>query len=209
MIEKITWVVFWVPLSFCILTRHRVCFGDNGCLNSMAHLCPSQTSVCSAGCIPQSPWCDSVTQKCQVVRSTVQPSLVPAHMPWGVWVWAGGWTILLAQQKHHRISQEGFSLSLSLIIKRKLVIIWSFFFFFWCSLMGCLSAHNRDYLHMLLSLGWCSRDINLNLSKYKSRKGRESVRVPSSHHRWLIITALLSSPSQHRKYSFLWQCDDF
>lgn len=129
MIEKITWVVFWVPLSFCILTRHRVCFGDNGCLNSMAHLCPSQTSVCSAGCIPQSPWCDSVTQKCQVVRSTVQPSLVPAHMPWGVWVWAGGWTILLAQQKHHRISQEGFSLSLSLIIKRKLVIIWSFFFF--------------------------------------------------------------------------------
>lgn len=129
MIEKITWVVFWVPPSFCILTRHRVCFGDNGCLNSMAHLCPSQTSVCSAGCIPQSPWCDSVTQKCQVVRSTVQPSLVPAHMPWGVWVWAGGWTILLAQQKHHRISQEGFSLSLSLIIKRKLVIIWSFFFF--------------------------------------------------------------------------------
>lgn len=94
---------------------------------------------------------------------------------------------------------KAFALLLSLIFKRKLMISQSFF---WCSLVGHISAHNRDLLHVLLSLGWCSRDSDLNLPTYKSRKGRERVRVPSSHHRWLIISVPLPSPSQHPKHSF-------
>lgn len=97
-------------------------------------------------------------------------------------------------------ARKHFALLLSLIFKRKLMISHSFF---WCSLAGHIPAHNRDFLHVLLSLGWYSRDSDLNLSTYKSRKGRERVRVPSSHHRWLIISVLPPSPSQQSKYSFL------
>lgn len=145
--------------------------------------------------------------RCQCVGSPAQASLAPADVKWVsvlCCVRAGylacGWIILFVQYKHHRIRQAGFFSFAVLNIQKKMMISQSFF---WCSFVGHIPAHNRDLPHVLLSLGWCARDSDLNLSMYKSRKGRERWRVPSSHHRWLIISVLLPSSSKHSKDSFL------